>query len=104
MQARKIRHRNHRHHGRSMLEKGRIFFQLISILFCVVKRGFVDLLNCSYEVPKLPSLGWRSANILQGIFPLDFLQSSPRYKISMERSRCGTNVPLIALHIFSFFF
>jgi hypothetical protein len=34
-----------------MLEKGIIFFQLISTLFCDVKRGFVDRLKyCSFEV------------------------------------------------------
>jgi hypothetical protein len=48
---------------RKHVEKGQ-FFQLVSDLFCVVKRGVVKTFLCS----KLPCLGWRSADFLQSFF------------------------------------
>jgi hypothetical protein len=38
------KHRNHRSYARSSMFEKRIFFQLISTLFCELKRGFV----CTY--------------------------------------------------------
>jgi hypothetical protein len=53
------------------LEKGDNFFQLISTLFCVVKRGFVEPCKMFLR-SKLPCLGWRSADFVQGFLPKMF--------------------------------
>jgi hypothetical protein len=51
---------------RRMLQKGR-FFQLVSNQFCVVRRRFVE--SCKmFLCCKLPCLGWRSSDFLQGFF------------------------------------
>jgi hypothetical protein len=62
--------KNHRNLStrRSMLKKGRIFFQLVYNLFCVVKRGFVEPCENVFLSSKLPCLGWRSPDFLQGFF------------------------------------
>jgi hypothetical protein len=41
--------------------KRAIFFQLVSTLFCEVKRGFVEPCKM-FQCSKLPCLGWRSAD------------------------------------------
>jgi hypothetical protein len=55
------------HRNLSQCWKEGNFFQLVSNLFCAEKRGFVEpskMFLCS----KLPCLGWRSADFLQGFF------------------------------------
>jgi hypothetical protein len=56
------------------------FFQLISSLFCVVKRGFVQ--QCKML---LPCLGWRSANVLQGFFCPKCLQDQRKHTRSSTK-------------------
>jgi hypothetical protein len=71
-------HRNLRSRRR-MLKKTGEFFRLVSNLFCVLKRVFVEpckMFLCS----KLSCLGWRSAGFLQCVLsPKIFASPVPTY-------------------------
>jgi hypothetical protein len=56
------------------------FFQLVSNLFCVVKRGFVEpCKNVLFVVNNLVYVGWRSADFLQVFLPKMFAGPAQTY-------------------------
>jgi hypothetical protein len=64
---------------RKILKKRANFFQLVSDLFCVVKRGFIE--PCKNVLcNKLPYIGWISADFWRGVLsPKIFARPVPTY-------------------------
>jgi hypothetical protein len=81
-----------------MLKKGPNFFQLVSNLFCVLKRGFVEpckMFLCS----KLPCLGRRSADFLQVFFAKNVCWANANILILVLRFLWSTLSPSPSLSL-----
>jgi hypothetical protein len=67
-------------------KKGQMFFQLVSNLFWVVKRSFVE--PWSFVIV-LPCLGWRSADFIEGFFCQKCLRDQCKHTRSSTKISMG---------------